>query len=74
MIGSESMNLLGWKQLAKWSLEHSCMDDEEMQQVTGQWQRQWDDFCQWIVDKYGAKFQLWRPLPETTKALRLVSD
>ncbi|RDW94438.1 metallo-dependent hydrolase-2 [Coleophoma crateriformis] len=53
MIGSENMTLLGWKQLAQWSLEHSCMDVHDKEQVTAVWQHKWDEFCQWIVDTYG---------------------
>lgn len=56
MIGSESMSLLGWKQLALWSLEHSCMSTEERQDVTKVWLRKWDEFCQWILDEYGSRF------------------
>ncbi|KAF5879502.1 putative adenosine amp deaminase protein [Botrytis fragariae] len=52
MIGSESMSLHGWKQLAEWSLEYSCMDDEEKKDVTKEWTTRWRDYCQWIVDKY----------------------
>jgi adenosine deaminase CECR1 len=52
MIGSEAMSLLGWKQLAKWSLEHSCMDDDQRKHVTEVWQQKWDEFCQWIIDSY----------------------
>jgi adenosine deaminase CECR1 len=63
MIGSESMNLLGWKQLAKWSLEHSCMSPKEMEGVTAEWETQWHDFCQWIVDEYGPKLENWEPAP-----------
>ena len=53
MIGSESMSLLGWKQLAKWSIEHSCITKEEREIVTTEWTRRWECFCQWIVDEYG---------------------
>lgn len=63
MIGSESMTLLGWKQLAKWSLEHSCMDSEEKKQVTAEWTRRWNEFCQWIVDEYGPEMRTWEPAP-----------
>ncbi|KAF7907483.1 uncharacterized protein EAF01_005069 [Botrytis porri] len=52
MIGSESMSLHGWKQLAEWSLEYSCMNDEEKKNVTKEWTTRWRDYCQWIVDKY----------------------
>jgi adenosine deaminase CECR1 len=53
MIGSESMSLHGWKQLAKWSLEHSCMDPDQLVNVTQEWERRWQEYCQWIVDTYG---------------------
>lgn len=53
MIGSESMSLLGWKQLAKWSLEHSCMTNEERQNVGSEWDIRWGEFCQWILVEYG---------------------
>jgi adenosine deaminase CECR1 len=52
MIGSEDMSLLGWKQLAKWSLEHSCMDDDQKKEITTVWQRKWDEFCLWIINNY----------------------
>ena len=55
MIGSEDMSLLGWKQLAKWSLQHSCMDDAQKKEVTEIWQQKWDEYCRWIVDTYSDK-------------------
>ncbi|PQE10715.1 hypothetical protein CJF32_00009812 [Rutstroemia sp. NJR-2017a WRK4] len=60
MIGSESMSLYGWKQLAIWSLEHSCMDDKERENVIAEWTRRWEDFCQWIVEDY-AWVESWEP-------------
>lgn len=60
MIGSEAMTLLGWKQLAKWSLEHSCMTPDEMAAVTTEWQSRWNAFCQWIVDEY-SWLEFWEP-------------
>ncbi|KAM3071015.1 hypothetical protein ACMFMG_009921 [Clarireedia jacksonii] len=60
MIGSEAMSLYGWKQLAMWSLEHSCMDDSERVRVTAEWARRWEDFCQWIVEHY-AWVETWEP-------------
>ncbi|KUJ21791.1 Metallo-dependent hydrolase [Mollisia scopiformis] len=62
IIGSESMNLLGWKQLAKWSLEHSCMNPDEKAAVTAEWQSKWNAFCQWIVDEY-SWLEFWEPRP-----------
>ena len=63
MIGSESMSLQGWKQLIKWSLEHSCMSPEELASVTAEWTKRWKEFCQWIVDEYGPRFEEWEPRP-----------
>jgi adenosine deaminase CECR1 len=56
MIGSESMSLYGWKQLAKWSLEHSCMNPREMAEVTQVWEAKWAEFCRWIFEVYGPMF------------------
>ena len=50
------MSLYGWKQLAKWSLEHSCMNAEEMSEVTRVWEAKWADFCKWIVETYHPMF------------------
>lgn len=63
MIGSESMSLQGWKQLAEWSLEHSCMDSEEKAAVTEEWTRRWQEFCVWIVAEYGPMLESWEPRP-----------
>ncbi|EKD20370.1 adenosine/AMP deaminase [Drepanopeziza brunnea f. sp. 'multigermtubi' MB_m1] len=63
MIGAESMTLLGWKQLVKWSLEHSCMDPEQLKSVTAVWEVMWDEFCHWIVEEYGPRMQNWEPQP-----------
>ena len=57
MISSESMNLFGWKQLAIWSLEHSCMDADERAKVERVWRTKWLEFCQWIVDTYTPFFE-----------------
>jgi adenosine deaminase CECR1 len=50
------MSLYGWKQLAKWSLEHSCMNPVEMREVTLVWEEKWADFCKWIVETYSPMF------------------
>lgn len=54
MIGSHSMSLHGWRVLAEWSLEHSCMTAAERESVHKEWLRRWDIFCQWIIDEYGS--------------------
>lgn len=57
MVGSQSMSLLGWRVLAEWSIEFSCLDEEEMVATTEAWQRMWDRFCTWIVEEYGEAFE-----------------
>ncbi|KHJ33649.1 putative adenosine deaminase family protein [Erysiphe necator] len=53
MIGSEAMTLQGWKQLAIWSLDHSCMGANQLKIVKKEWSKRWDEFCLWIVQEYG---------------------
>jgi hypothetical protein len=58
MIGSETMTLHGWRALAECSLEHSCMDSKQKSEVTAEWERRWNGFCQWIVDTYAEKYDV----------------
>lgn len=53
MVGKADMGLYGWKQLVLWSLEHSCLDEEEYIRISTQWQQDWDKFVAWIISKYG---------------------
>ncbi|OAA80785.1 adenosine deaminase [Akanthomyces lecanii RCEF 1005] len=53
LIGKADMGLYGWKQLVLWSIEHACLDDDERSTVLQQWDRMWEDFLQWVVEKYG---------------------
>lgn len=39
------------------------MDPEQMIAVTAEWNRRWDEFCQWIVDEYGPMLKNWEPKP-----------
>ncbi|KAH9907141.1 Metallo-dependent hydrolase [Xylariomycetidae sp. FL2044] len=43
MIGNKAMDLYGWKQLAQWSIDHSCMDENERRRVQQEWKRRWDE-------------------------------
>jgi adenosine deaminase CECR1 len=52
MVGDPKMTIHGWKQLAEWSLEHACLDDEQLRQAQLTFLRDWDTFCKWIVDTY----------------------
>jgi adenosine deaminase CECR1 len=51
--GKKDMTLYGWKQLAEWSIEHSCMGSKLQSSVLAEWRKLWDAFCTWIVKEYG---------------------
>jgi adenosine deaminase CECR1 len=57
MFGFDSMSLHGWRVLAEWSLEHSCMDVKEKMKALEFWRLQWDSFCVWIVEEFGAQYE-----------------
>lgn len=44
------MSLFGWKQLILWSIEHSCMNNEERSKVIAEWEKAWVKFLNWIVE------------------------
>ena len=50
MAGKSDMTLHGLRQLVEWSIQHSCMEPELMQEVRESWETMWDEFCQRIVD------------------------
>lgn len=50
-------DLRGWRRLARWSLEYSCMPDAERQQAERMFEEQWEEFCGWIVENYGAEVE-----------------
>ena len=47
------MSVHGWKQLAQWSIQHSCLSDEEGKQAIEIFERDWREFCTWVVATYG---------------------
>ncbi|KAB2574855.1 Metallo-dependent hydrolase [Lasiodiplodia theobromae] len=51
------MDLKGWRKLAGWSLEYSCMPDAERKEAEREFERQWEEFCGWIVETYGAEIE-----------------
>jgi adenosine deaminase CECR1 len=53
MVGSPSMNIHGWRQLAEWSIEYSCLSAAEKKKAKDIFKKQWEEFCQWIVKEYG---------------------
>lgn len=53
MVGKDDMGLYGWKQLVLWSLQHSCLDAEEFERISTQWEKQWKEFIRWLIETYG---------------------
>lgn len=47
------MSLHGWKQLAEWSIEHSCLTPEEREKGLLILRREWEKFCNYIVEELG---------------------
>jgi adenosine deaminase CECR1 len=54
MVGSTSMSIHGWRQLVEWSIKHSCLSKDEKEHAMQILKREWEEFCQWVIDKYGA--------------------
>ncbi|KAF2260166.1 Metallo-dependent hydrolase [Lojkania enalia] len=52
MVGSPSITIHSWKQLAIWSLEYSCLSKPEKRKGLMLLKRSWKQFCEDIVDKY----------------------
>ncbi|CAK4030588.1 Adenosine deaminase CECR1-A [Lecanosticta acicola] len=52
LAGDPRMNIHGWKQLAEWSLEHSCLSLEQRVEAKKIFDRDWENFCQWVIDTY----------------------
>ncbi|PSN66413.1 Metallo-dependent hydrolase [Corynespora cassiicola Philippines] len=53
MVGSPSISLHSWKQLAIWSLEYSCLSEKEVQQGKSYYEQSWTQFCRQVVNRYG---------------------
>lgn len=57
LMGSNVMGLTGWRILAQWSIEYSCMNEEEKLNTFASFEARWKQFCQYVVDTYGSRFQ-----------------
>ncbi|KAH7038925.1 cat eye syndrome critical region protein 1 [Macrophomina phaseolina] len=53
MVGTPTMSIHGWRQLAKWSIEHSCLKHEEIEDGLRFFGERWESFCEWVVTEYG---------------------
>jgi adenosine deaminase CECR1 len=54
LAGKQDMTIHGLRQLAEWSFEHSCLEDDRRAEVRRDWELMWDQFCQWVVAEYGS--------------------
>ncbi|KAI9151973.1 Adenosine deaminase 2 [Paramyrothecium foliicola] len=52
MVGRSDMSLYGWKQLVLWSMEHSCLSDDERTDMMQRWESSWIQFLEWVVETY----------------------
>lgn len=50
------MTLFGWRVLAEWGIEHSCMDVEQRNDAFKTWEANWKAFCEWIVEEFGPEY------------------
>ncbi len=53
MVGSPTMTLYSWKQLARWSIDYSCLDTDQQSKGHEYLDQSWKLFCRNVVDKYG---------------------
>jgi adenosine deaminase CECR1 len=56
MVANKRMNLLGWKTLAMWSIEHSCLSENERVDMQLRWSNDWDKYIRWIIEEFGPHF------------------
>lgn len=52
MVGAPTMSLYSWKQLARWSIDYSCLSEEEKKEGHKYLDDSWEKFCKDVVDKY----------------------
>ncbi|KAF2873605.1 hypothetical protein BDV95DRAFT_348410 [Massariosphaeria phaeospora] len=57
MVGSPTISLHSWKQLGLWSLEYSCLSPKEKEEATTIYLKQWEKFCEKVVDNYTPLFK-----------------
>lgn len=49
MVGTPTISLYSWKQLARWSIEYSCLNEAEKQEGQKYLDDSWGNFCAAIV-------------------------
>jgi adenosine deaminase CECR1 len=53
MVGAPTMSLYSWKQLARWSIDYSCLTEKEIARGHDILNRDWAEFCDQVVERYG---------------------
>jgi adenosine deaminase CECR1 len=53
MVGSTAMTVHGWRQLAEWSIEFSCLSEQEKRHAMDIFRREWEAFCEWTAAEFG---------------------
>jgi adenosine deaminase CECR1 len=52
MVGSPAMSIHGWKQLAQWSIQYSCLSEKQKARANQIFNKEWEDFCTWVVKTF----------------------
>ncbi|KAG9383557.1 Cat eye syndrome critical region protein 1 [Pyrenophora tritici-repentis] len=47
------MSLYSWKQLARWSIDYSCLSEKEQKEGHKYLDESWEQFCHDVVNTYG---------------------
>lgn len=53
MVGAPSMSLYSWKQLARWSIDYSCLSKQQKIQGHEILTVEWKQFSQNVIRDYG---------------------
>jgi adenosine deaminase CECR1 len=53
MVGAPTMSLYSWKQLARWSIDYSCLSKKEQLKGHRILDQEWSIFCSDIVNEFG---------------------
>lgn len=54
MVGAPTISIYSWKQLARWSIEYSCLSPSEKSEGFRILEKAWKEFCTDVVKEYGA--------------------
>lgn len=58
MVGSPTISVHSWKQLALWSLEYSCLSEDQKTQSKIYFMEAWNSFCDDVVRKFDHLFRI----------------